>query len=96
MFTRGGFGRRLEPPRAYMAESFREANGMEQKQYQCPKCGCTSYDSDQFQATGGNFAKLFDVQNKKFITVSCTRCGYTELYKSDTETGMNILDLLMS
>lgn len=69
---------------------------MEQKQYQCPKCGCTSYDSGQFQATGGNFAKLFDVQNKKFITVSCTRCGYTELYKSDTETGMNILDLLMS
>ena len=50
--------------------------------YICPKCGCHEYDSDQFQATGGNFAKLFDVQNKKFITVSCRECGYTELYVS--------------
>ena len=30
---------------------------MEKKQYICPKCGCTQYESDQFQATGGNFAK---------------------------------------
>jgi hypothetical protein len=34
------------------------------------------------------------VQNKKFITVSCTRCGYTELYKSQTGAGWNILDFL--
>lgn len=45
---------------------------MEQQMYQCPKCGNTSYETDQFQATGGNFAKIFDVQNKKFITISCT------------------------
>lgn len=62
--------------------------------YKCPKCGCTQYESDQFQATGGTFAKIFDVQNKKFITVSCTSCGYTELYKSSTSTGENILDFL--
>ena len=37
---------------------------MEQQMYQCPKCGNTSYETDQFQATGGNFAKIFDVQNK--------------------------------
>ena len=53
---------------------------MERKQYICPKCGCRTYEHDQFQATGGNFAKIFDVQNKKFITISCTQCGYTELY----------------
>lgn len=63
--------------------------------YVCPKCGNTQYADDQFQATGGNFAKLFDVQNKKFITVSCTQCGYTELYRAETSTGMNILDFLM-
>ena len=40
---------------------------MEQQMYQCPKCGNNTYTSDQFQATGGNFAKIFDVQNKKFI-----------------------------
>ena len=68
---------------------------MERIQYVCPKCGNTSYETDQFQATGGNFAKLFDVQNKRFTTVSCTRCGYTELYKDPEDRGMDILDFLM-
>ncbi len=62
--------------------------------YVCPKCGCLEADTDQIQATGGNFAKLFDVQNKKFITVSCKNCGYTELYKAQNSTGMDILDFL--
>lgn len=33
----------------------------EKKQYVCPKCGNQRYESDQFQATGGNFAKIFDI-----------------------------------
>ena len=61
----------------------------------CPKCGNQSFQKDQFQATGGNFAKIYNVQNKKFITISCNRCGYTELYKSGTSAGMNIFDFLM-
>lgn len=68
---------------------------MEQQLYQCPKCGCTTYETDQFQATGGNLAKLFDIQNKRFITISCTRCGYTELYRSETSGGWNVLDFLI-
>ncbi len=61
----------------------------------CAKCGCTSFETDQFQATGGTFAKLMDIQNKKFITVSCTHCGYTELYRRETDAGENILDFLI-
>ncbi|MGX7060089.1 zinc ribbon domain-containing protein [Vagococcus humatus] len=68
---------------------------MEKKQYICDKCGCEHYISDQFQATGGNFAKIFDVQNKKFLTISCKRCGFTELYRAETESGMNVLDFLL-
>lgn len=67
---------------------------MERKQFECVKCGCRHYETDQFQATGGNFAKLFDIQNKKFITVTCCDCGYTELYKQPEDGGMNILDFL--
>lgn len=70
-------------------------NGYKQ-QYSCAKCGNTAYEHDQFQATGGDFSKLFNVQNKKFITVSCTQCGYTELYKAKTSSGMNVLDFLMN
>lgn len=54
---------------------------MEKHQYICPKCGCQQYESDRLQATGGNFAKIFDIQNKKFVTISCCNCGYTELYR---------------
>ncbi|MFI3207481.1 MAG: zinc ribbon domain-containing protein [Clostridia bacterium] len=64
-------------------------------QYICPKCGCNSFEQDQFQATGGTFSKMFDIQNKKFITISCSNCGYTELYKSQTSNGSNILDFLI-
>lgn len=66
----------------------------QKQQYVCPKCGCQQYEADQFQATGGNFAKIFDIQNKKFVTVSCARCGYTELYKAKSSDGWDILDFL--
>ncbi|NLB90845.1 MAG: DNA-binding protein [Clostridiales bacterium] len=70
---------------------------MEQQkvQYKCQKCGNDHYISDQLQATGGNFAKLFDVQNKRFTTISCSRCGFTELYRKENSSGMDILDFLI-
>ena len=68
---------------------------MEKTQYICPKCGYTQYESYQFQAKGGNFANLCDVQNKKFVSVTCVNCGYTELFKAQTSTGWNVLDFLV-
>ncbi len=63
--------------------------------WRCPKCGNESYETDQFQATGGTFSKLFDIQNKRFTTVSCTRCRYTEIYKADVSEIENILDFFI-
>ncbi len=60
--------------------------------YKCAKCGCTEYEQDQMRATGGVFAKMFDIQNKKFVTVSCKECGYTEIYKKKNRRGSNIAD----
>lgn len=68
---------------------------MEKVQYVCEKCGCRSFVRDQFQATGGTFSKLFDIQNKKFYTVSCTNCGFTELYRAENDSGLDILDFLI-
>ncbi|MCF7885536.1 MAG: zinc ribbon domain-containing protein [Candidatus Marinimicrobia bacterium] len=66
---------------------------MEDKiQYECPKCGGNDYETDRMRATGGGFAKIFDVQNKKFTTVTCTNCGYTELYRGKTSSLGNIFD----
>lgn len=62
--------------------------------YQCPKCGNTQYEMDEIRTTGGAFSKIFDVQNKKFTTVTCSQCRYTELFKGDTSTLGNIFDFL--
>ncbi len=59
----------------------------------CIKCGNTQVEHGQFQATGGTLSKMFDIQTEKFQTISCTHCGYTEIYKRHTSTGDNLLDL---
>jgi len=65
---------------------------MEHTNYICPKCKNGSYEVDEFRATGGMFSKIFDVQNKKFTTVSCTQCHFTEIYKTDSSKLGNIFD----
>ena len=65
---------------------------MNQQMFCCVKCGNREYDADQFQATGGAFSKIFDIQNKKFATIICTRCGYTEIYRQEGSLGMDVLD----
>lgn len=61
-------------------------------QWSCPKCGNTTYETDQFAATGGGLTKMLDIQNKKFSTVTCMRCKYTELYKASTSALGNLFD----
>ncbi|MBN2658616.1 MAG: zinc ribbon domain-containing protein [Spirochaetales bacterium] len=66
---------------------------MDNYNYRCPKCGNTRYETDEFRATGGMLTKILDVQSKRFTTVSCTQCRYTELYKTDSSMLGNIFDL---
>ena len=34
------------------------------------------------------------MQNKKFIAISCSQCGYTEIFKGESSKLGNFLDLL--
>jgi len=61
--------------------------------YTCPKCASREYETGQIHTAGGFWSKIFDIQNKRFSTVTCTRCRYTEIYKADTSTLGNIFDL---
>ena len=65
---------------------------MEHENWQCLKCGNKQFEAGQFAATGGGASKFFNIQNKKFATVTCTSCKYTEIYKTDTSTLSNVLD----
>jgi len=65
---------------------------MQHANWQCTKCGNDTYDVDEFRAVGGMLAKVFDVQNKRFSTVSCEHCGYTEIYRVDSSQLGDIFD----
>jgi len=65
---------------------------MRHDKWQCPKCGNHEFETDQMRATGGFLAKIFDVQNKRFSTITCAQCRYTELYKTGSSTLGNVFD----
>ena len=68
---------------------------MNQKRYTCPKCGNRQADTDEIRTTGAGFTKYFNIQNRKFTTVSCTHCGYTEFYRGHRSSGASdVLDFL--
>jgi predicted nucleic-acid-binding Zn-ribbon protein len=62
--------------------------------YTCPKCGSTSYETGQIRVSGGAWAAIMDVENKRYNSVSCTKCGYTEFYKETVSRGEQVLDFL--
>lgn len=65
---------------------------MQQQNYKCPKCGNTEFETSEFRATGGFLSKIFDVQSKRFTTVTCSRCTYTELYKAQSSALGDVFD----
>jgi len=66
---------------------------MNELNYTCPKCSTNRCEIGELRAAGGFWSKIFDVQNKRFSTVSCMNCRYTEIYKADSSTLGSIFDL---
>ena len=62
--------------------------------YTCPKCGSTSYETGEIRVSGGAWSAVLDVENKRYNSVSCTKCGYTEFYKETVSRGAQVLDFL--
>ncbi len=63
--------------------------------YTCPKCANQAFETDEFRATGGFLTKLFDIQTKRFTTVTCTQCKYTELFQAKSSNLGNIFDFFV-
>jgi hypothetical protein len=60
--------------------------------YTCPKCNNRQYEMGEIRTTGSFMMKLFNIQNIKFTTVTCTKCQYTELYKTSSNKFGNVVD----
>ena len=65
---------------------------MNRLDYHCAKCQNTEYETSEFRATGGFWTKIFNIQTKKFATLTCSRCRYTEIYQADSSKLGNIFD----
>jgi len=68
---------------------------MEHRNWKCPKCNNRTFETDTLATTGAGFSRFFDIQNRKFATISCSQCGYTEMYKMNKTGNLSsLLDLL--
>ena len=75
-----------------MARKYDPSN---QHVYSCEKCDSTNFEEGKISTTGSGLSKFFNMQNNKFVTISCTECGYTELFKGDKSGVLaNILDII--
>tara|TARA_Y100000814_G_scaffold289470_1_gene262491 strand:+ start:1494 stop:1706 length:213 start_codon:yes stop_codon:yes gene_type:complete len=66
---------------------------MKHENWLCPKCNNREYEVGEMRVTGSFWTKIFNIQNKKYSSVSCTKCHYTEFYKNTPgSTLSNIFD----
>jgi hypothetical protein len=61
----------------------------------CPKCGHGEVDVGEISTTGSGLSKMFDIQTNTFKVVSCTNCGYSELYRDVGSSGSDIVDVFL-
>jgi len=65
---------------------------MQHLKYTWPKYGNKQFETGEMRATGSFVTKLFNIQNKRFTTITCTKCRYTELFAAKSSRIGNILD----
>lgn len=72
-----------------------------QNNFKCPKCQSRGAVTKELAMTGTGLSKLLDIQMNHYLFVSCSTCGYTEVYNTRVLNqqqgqirGMDILDFL--
>ena len=66
---------------------------MQHQNWSCPKCNHKEYEVGEIRVTGSFWTKIFNVQNKRYASVSCSKCSYTEFYKNQSSSRLaNIFD----
>ena len=70
---------------------------MEEKklEYSCEKCKNSSYEQGKISTTGSGLSKFLNMQSNNSTTISCTKCGYTEIFKGKKSGALSsIFDVL--
>ena len=67
---------------------------MQHENWLCPKCNHKEYEEGEIRVTGSFWTKIFNVQNKKYGSVSCSKYSYIEFYKDQPSSRLaNLFDL---
>jgi len=66
----------------------------QQKIWTCPKCESTEYSEDTVTMTGKTWSRFMNIQNRKFLAVTCPKCNYTEVYKGGSKGWESVIDFL--
>ena len=67
-----------------------------QGKFQCAKCGNRECETGELRASGSALASVFDLEGRRFSSVTCTRCEYTEFYRVDRKRLAEIFDFFVS
>jgi len=66
---------------------------MHHENWKCSKCDYSEFELGEIRVAGSFWTKIFNIQNKKFGSISCSKCSYTEFYKNQPSSGLgNVLD----
>lgn len=58
--------------------------------FECSKCAGTDCSVKEVAMTGAGLSKLFDIQHNHYLFVSCTSCGFVEVYDPNVLRGMKV------
>jgi uncharacterized protein len=63
--------------------------------YVCPKCSTKTCEIGEIRTASSFLTKIFNIQNRRFSSVTCTECKYTELYNMPSKRIGDVLDFLI-
>jgi len=61
--------------------------------YTCPKCGSKTCIIGEISTTGNFLTRVLNIQSKRFTSVTCSECKYTEFYHLSTKRLSDVLDI---
>ncbi len=51
-----------------------------------------THTSETVSMTSGGITKFFNVQNQKFLVITCSKCKFSEFYRSEVKSWESIID----
>ncbi|MDY7077457.1 MAG: zinc ribbon domain-containing protein [Chloroflexota bacterium] len=65
------------------------------QEFTCPRCKHVGAHVERLAMSGTGLSRLLEIQAHRYAFVSCTNCGYTEVYNLRTLEGKDNLGTLL-